>query len=297
MFWMVLVLGSHLSWAIENVYTKVMVGSKIKNQYVFLVLIMALSVVVLPFVSVKYIYMPTVSIFAWLVLASILYTAGSLPYIKAMKMEEVTRINILWNTIPVFNLILGWVLIGDKISLTEFLAMFFLINGAILASLKREQSVFKFSKAFYLMILSCILYSAYAVVVRFISREISFPTIFFWTTILNAIFILVCLFNKNNRRDLVEVFKTESSGFFLLFLVVIAISNLGTFLNQWALSLKAGALVYSFEGVQVLIVFFLALGVAKLSPGFIAESFDRKNLLIKFLSFLLVAIGIVLLVV
>lgn len=296
MSWIFLVLASHFSWAVENVYTKIVLGSKVKNPYVFLILIMLLSLVTLPFVSIQYIFVPTISSIGWLLLASVLYTFGSLPYIKAMEIEEVTRINILWNTIPIFNLIIAWFLIGDKISIQEFVAMFFLIGGAVLASLKNEQSSFKLSKAFWLMILACIFYAAYAVVIRFLSRELAFYSIFFWVTLFNALMILVCLFYRSVRQDLLVTLELSSKKSFLVFLGIVIISNIGTLFNQWALSLKSGALVYSFEGFQVLFVFFLALLAAKIFPGFIAESLDKKNLIIKFLSFLIIMVGLVLLI-
>lgn len=295
MSWIFLVLASHFSWAIENVYTKIVIGSKVKNPYVFLILIMVLSVTALPFVPYHYIFFPTVSVMGWLLLASALYTLGTLPYIKAMKIEEVTRLNILWNTIPIFTLILGWLLIGDKISGRELMAMLFLISGAVIASLKNEASSFKLSKAFWPMIVACILYSAYAVVVRFLTKELSFYSIFFWTTLFNALMVLVCLGYREVRNDLIKDVKNSSIKFFLIFLIVVVISNIGTFLNQWALSIKSGSLVYSFEGFQVLFVFFLSLVAAKIFPGFIAESLDKKDLIIKFVAFLIVMVGLILL--
>lgn len=295
MSWIFLVLASHFSWAIENVYTKIVIGSRVKNPYVFLILIMVLSVVMIPFVPQHYIFVPTIGFIGWLLLASVLYTLGSLPYIKAMEIEEVTRLNILWNTIPIFNLIIAWLLIGDKISNYEFIAMIFLISGAVLASVKNEKSTFRLSKAFWLMILSCIFYAAYAVVIRFLSRELSFYSIFFWVTLFNALIVLVCLFKNGVSKDLVVTMRSGSKKFFLVFLAVVMVSNVGTLFNQWALSLKPGALIYSFEGFQVLFVFFLALLAAKIFPGFIAESLDKKNLIIKFLAFLLIIIGLTLL--
>lgn len=298
MNWIFLVLTSHFSWAIENVYTKMMVESKVKNPYVFLVLIMVFSVATLPFVPHQYISSLNWQTAGWVLLASVLYTFGSFPYIKAMSLEEVTRINILWNTIPIFNLILAWLFIGEKISTQEFVAMVFLISGAVIASLKINGSAgqaFKFSKAFWLMILACIFYAAYAVVVRFLSRDLPFYSIFFWVTLLNAILVLVCLVYRDVRNGLVETVRGQSKSFFYIFLGVVAISNLGTLFNQWALSLKAGSLVYSFEGFQVLFVFILSFLASKLFPGFITESLDKKNLFVKFLAFLVVMVGLYLL--
>ena len=293
--WILLALGSNFSWAIENVYTKAVIGSKIKNPYVFLILISTLSVVVLPFIGTKYMVVPPGNAIWWIWLASLFYTLGGFPYVKAMEMEEVTRINILWNAIPVFSLILGWLIIGDKISGMEFLAMILLLSGAIVASFKKNNSKFKLSTAFWLMMVACFTYAAYGLVIRYISKTVPFPTIFFWVLFFDAITILFSLFVKQIRQDFVQTVRSNNLASLGLFLVIVVIGNFGIYLNQWALSLKAGALVYSFEGFQVLFVSILALLAVKIIPGFVAESLDRKNIMLKLLAFLLVMEGLVIL--
>lgn len=295
MSWIFLVLVSHVAWAIENVYTKMVIGSKIKNPYVFLILISVLSVVVLPFIDFKYIVLPSGNTVWWLLLASFFYTLSSIPYVKAMEIEEVTRINILWNATPIFSLVLAWAIIGDKISGIEFVAMVFLLTGAVVASLKKSKSSFKISPAFWLMSLSCGFLTAYALVVRFLSSSIAFPTIFFWVILFDAIAILVSFIFKKIRKDFVQTIQSNSLWFFVLFLGVVVVGNIGLLFNQWALSLKQGALVFSFEGFQTLFVFCLAIILAKFFPDLIAESTDKKNLLIKFLAFLFIMVGVALL--
>lgn len=295
MSWILLVLLSHICWSVENVYTKIIIGSKIRNPYIFLILISILSVIVLPFIDSKYIFFPSLPVFGWLVLASLFYTIAGIPYVKAMQLEEVTRINILWNAIPVFSLILSWIIIGDKLSIFEFVAMIFLLSGAVLASLKKGDSTFKISPAFWLMLLSCALYAVYALIVRYLSKSFAFPSIFFWIIVLDAISISTAFIFKKIRQDFAQTIRSNNLNFLLSFLVIVMIGNSGLFLNQWALSLKSGALVYSFEGFQVLVVFCLAIIIAKFYPGLLEEAVDKKNLFIKFLAFIMIMVGIILL--
>jgi len=296
MFWILLVLAAHFAWAVENVYTKIVIGSKIKNPYIFLILLSVLSVLLLPFIDIKYISLPSDNTIWWLLLASLFYTISGIPYIKAMEIEEVTRINILWNSIPVFSLILGWTIIGDKISIIEFVAMVFLLVGAVVASLKKNNSIFKVSAAFWLMLLSCVLYATYALIIRYLSQSISFQTTFFWIILFDFILILTTFFFKKIRKDFIQTVRSNNFSFFILFFLVVIIGNVGLALNQWALSLKPGALVYAFEGFQVLFVFCLAIIVSKISPNLIEESTDRKDLFVKLLAFLIVMVGMILLI-
>ncbi|OGH89590.1 MAG: hypothetical protein A2537_02195 [Candidatus Magasanikbacteria bacterium RIFOXYD2_FULL_36_9] len=295
MFWIFLVLVAHFTWALENVYTKIVIGSKIKNPYIFLILITILSVLILPFIDYKYVILPADNTIWWLLLAGLFYNLAGFPYVKAMELEEVTRINILWNIIPIFSLILGWILIGDKISVIEFIAMIFLLTGAIIASLKKTNSTFKLSRAFWLMLLASLFYALYAIVIRHLSSSTSFQTIFFWTVLFDAIIISTIFIFKSIRKDFVQTIQSNSIVFFVLFFVVVIVSNIGTLLVQWSLTIKPAALVFSLEGFQSLFVFCLAIIAAKFSPKFIAESTSPKNLLVKFLAFLFVMVGVVLL--
>jgi hypothetical protein len=145
------------------------------------------------------------------------------------------------------------------------------------------------------MILSCGLYSVYALVVRYLSATVAFPTIFFWTILFDAVTVTAVFIFKKIRQDFVQTIRSNSPSFFLLFFVVVAVGNIGTLFTQWALSLKPAALVYSLEGFQVLIVFCLAILATKFFPKLIAESTDKKNLMIKFLAFIIIMIGVFLL--
>lgn len=295
MFWILLVLASHVCWSVENVYTKIVIGSKIKNPYIFLILLTLLSVVVLPFINSKYIFLPSFGSFWWLLLAGLFYTSAGIPYVKAMEIEEVTRVNIFWNAIPVFSLWLSWAIIGDKLSGMELVAMFFLLMGAVLASIKKGSSIFRLSAAFWLMMLSCSLYAGYALVVRYISKTIEFPSVFFWVIVFDAILINFAFLFKNIRYDFVETIRVNSKSFLIFFLLIVILGNLGLFLNQWALSLKPGALVYSFEGFQLLLVFCMAVLIAKFSPNLLEEAVDKNNLTLKILSLIMIMVGIVIL--
>lgn len=293
--WLLPVIGTHLAWALENVATKVIIGSKVRNPYVFLIIFSVIEIILLPFVPAQYIVKINLSSIGLILLASCFYTMGSLPYVKAVEIEEVTRINILWNLIPVFTLILGYFIVGDKISLKEFAAMVVLITGAIVASLKTKNNNFKLSKAIYLMVLATFAYSVYAVLIRFLSTSLSFATIFFYTMLGNIFWALTLLFSRKLRQACADQIMAFDRRMWLVFVVLVFLGGLGTLLNQYALTIKTTAIVYSLEGLQVLFVFIISAAVTKFYPKSLDESFDRKSIFIKFVAFFIIVFGIFLL--
>lgn len=292
MNWLILGIGSHWFWAVENVATKLMLGNKIKNPYIFLILLTVASVIILPFFLISNLTAPSASALAWLVLASAFYVMGGLPYTKALQLEEVTRINILWSAIPIFSLAIGWFALSDHLSTVEFVGMSVLILGAIAAALTKGEVKIKLSRAFWLMMLSCFCFAAYGVIVRYVSRQISFITIFFWTTLFNALIALSFIMIKKFRTELRSALAVSNKFFWLAILFIALGADAGIFLNQWALSLKPGALVYALEGFQILFVFVLAALIQLKRPTWLQESFDKINLMFKFFGFVLVMLGV-----
>jgi drug/metabolite transporter (DMT)-like permease len=294
--WILFAISSNFSWAVENVATKIMVGNRVKNPYVFSVLLFVLSVLPLLFIPAKYIYFPAISDWKIIILSSALYVFAGLPYLKAMGIEEVTRINIWWNLIPVFNFVLGIIFLNDLIGPMDFMAIFFLMSGAMLTSLKFEKINFKFSKAFLLMVFSCFLYSVYAIMIRFLSKDLPAPTIFFWVTVCNAFLALIFLLHRSIRLEFLTTIKNSNFYLFLSFLLLVVMMDLGNLFNTLALSLRPGVLVYAFEGLQVLFVFLLSMPIIKFFPSLLQESLDRRNLLVKLFSFIFIMIGLLLLI-
>lgn len=290
--WLLFGVASHWFWAIENVATKLLLGNKVKNPYVMLMLLTVASVVILPFFSLNSITLPNPWLLVYLVLASGFYVLGGLPYTKALQLEEVTRINIFWSAIPIFSLVIGWFALGDSLKPVELLAMIFLLLGMVVAALTKGGVKIKLSRAFWLMMLSCLSFAVYGVIIRFVSRQVNFVGMFFWVTLFNGLIAACFIFNNKIKKDLRETAISGNKLFWLAILFITLCSDAGIFLNQWALSLKPGALVYSLEGFQILFVFALAAIIHLKRPAWLDESLDKINLMFKFFGFVLVMLGV-----
>jgi len=294
MLWVSLALLAYLLWAFENVIAKYFVNRRFSNPYVFIFIFAiagSIGLVGLFFYDFK---MPDVYSLLWILIASCLYFLGTLPFIKAMQMEEVSRVNLLWNLIPVLSLVFGF-FIGDSLSVKEMTAFFLLLSGAIISSLHKEEKAFKFSKAFWLMLLSCLFYSLYAIFSRYASRSVPFFTIFFFIIFFDAIFSAISLLGiKKFRIEFFHEIKKTNYKDWLLMLLIVIFANAAIFLNQWALSKKSAAIFSSLEGFQIIFVFIIAYIFHKFNPDLLDESFERKNFILKFIAFVLMVAGVLL---
>lgn len=295
MTWIFLAIGSHFAWAIENVVTKYTVDKRIKNPYIFLILFTILEGVaflIIPFVDFC---IPSPKIILLLVLAGGLYFFGGFPYIKAMQMEEVTRINILWGLIPVISLFFGY-FIGDRVTLQQGVALFILIIGTILAGIHLGEGRWLFSKAFWLMFAACVCFSAYGILMRYILQMVPFFVAFLGNLFFDVLIsFIVLVFHKKWRQETKQVIFSLDKKFILVLILVVATALLGVFLNQKALSYTQASLVFSMEGFQTIFVFVITGFLTLFLPRILKEKFDRKNLLLKLGALVFMVTGIVVL--
>jgi len=152
MLWLIPAILAGLLWAISNIGDKYIVSQKIKNPFVYLILLGLfglISIIFLPFTSFENF---SLQIGLLLVLASALYFVASVPYLKALQLEEVSRVNIWWSLIPIFSFVIGFAGGLEKFSFNELFAFIFLVTGSFIASLHSDSKKVYFSKAVGYMI-------------------------------------------------------------------------------------------------------------------------------------------------
>ena len=72
------------------------------------------------------------SVFVLIFLAGAIYTIGSIPYYRALEIEESTNLGIFIQLAPVMYLILGWVFLGESISLMQLFSILVILLAPLL---------------------------------------------------------------------------------------------------------------------------------------------------------------------
>ena len=173
MNWIIFSVSAHFFWAVNNLMDKYIVDKKIKNPYIYIIwtgFFSLWSLALIPFIDF---YIPAGKDLFLIFLAALAAFCGCFAYIKAVKMEEITRINIMWQLIPVFTFILAWIFFREMLSAQQLLAFVIFLIGGIIASLHIQKTKMSFSKAFWWMALTCLFYSFYAIILDSISVKMS----------------------------------------------------------------------------------------------------------------------------
>jgi drug/metabolite transporter (DMT)-like permease len=295
MIWIFFAIAAHFFWALVNIGDKYIIGNRVRSPYVYLVwlnMVGVLSVTVVPFIDF---FVPDAATLLWIAAAGALFFFGGFPYVKAVQIEEISRINIWWNLIPLFSLLFGWFFLGESFTLVHLVPFVFLLAGAFVASIHSERKIWTISPAFLLMVIACIAFTLYAVILRRMTQTTSFANVYVWLNIFMFFFALTPLLFKAFRRSFFEHTGRIDASLLGAVFGVSVFEHTGVFFNIWALSLGPVAYVYAMEGFQVIFVFLIATGVTLVAPRIFREALDRKNLLLKIAAMLLMIIGVVIL--
>lgn len=293
MMWIFIALAAYFFWGLVNIGDKYLISQKIKNPYTYLVYLVwagGLGLLLIPFVDF---FVPETSSLFLIAIASTLYFLGSVFYYQAVKIEDISRVNIWWNLIPVFTLIISWLTINEQLTNNQFLAFIILLLGAIIASIHFKKSQMTFSKALPLMIIATVFYASYAVMIRYISQTIPFLIIYIWNLvtviILTGFLFLAPKFRINFRADT----KYLNKKVFLAIMALAVLDELGVLFNMWALSLGPAALIFALEGAQTLFVFLLAVLISLFRPQIIKEELDKRNVILKIVALCVIIVGVI----
>lgn len=295
MLWIFLAITAHLFWAVGNVGDKYILGNKIKDPYFYLILSFIVNSVALAFIPFVKFYIPELKLIILIALAAMLNFVSGFGYIKAIQIEEVTRINIWWNMIPIFTLFIGWATIGQKLTNIQIFALIILIGGAVIGSIHLCEKKIALSKAVWLMIASCFLLSVYAIIFSYLSRFIPFVVIFIWLNIFICLYVLAFFAQQKFRAGFAQNIKQLNKKLIMIIVFLSLLNITATFFNVWALSLGIAALVFAMEGFQVIFVFSIAVLISFFNPKILKEDLSYKNILLKLIALVCMVAGIAIL--
>lgn len=296
MSWILLTITANFFWAITVIGDKYLVVKKLREPVAYIVLMLMLNVLgilVAPFFDYKF---PGFEITLVLLAACTMRFLSNVFYIKAIKMEDPSRVNVFWGLIPIFSMALAWLFIEEKLSLMQLLAIFILMLATLTDSIHLGRGIVKFSKAAGIMTFASFLYAIYAILLKYTTLSIAVTDIFITNS---ALTFLLAVSTVLSFKKIRTAFENEIQSMDkILWLEVIGLAGLSTcavMLNTWALSLGPTALIYAMESVQTLFVFAMTVIIIRCTHIDLKEpasELNHKNMAIKFLGLLLMIVGI-----
>lgn len=215
-----------------------------------------------------------------------------IPYFKALKLDDVSRVAPLFQLIPVITLILSTIFLKETLSFRQTVGLILVVLGGIILSAEKiEGKFFRPRKAMWLMILSSFMYSCVLILFRFVVREVGYWTTLSWQYMgigLGAIFFL--FLEKTRSSIKAQATQLRSS------LPIIGANNgiaiVAGMSISYAISLVSVPLVTIIGGIQPVVVLVYGLILSLWFPKLIKEDIKISTIIHKLTSIVVIFIGL-----
>lgn len=221
---------------------------------------------------------------AWLVVAGVIEITSVLLYLNAMKEDDASTLVPLFQTIPVFSVVLGFFILGEVLGLTQSLLIIGVVIGSMVLTFNIEGKGLSRIKwaPLLLMLGSSFSFALYDALFKYGALEEQFWTAVFWQHVgiaLVGIGIYVC--SGRLRGAFHRNVHTNGARVFSLNLLNEALYVLGVAAYSYALLLAPIALVATVTAYQPIFVFLIGLGLTLWFPKILSEDIRLKTIIQK----------------
>jgi drug/metabolite transporter (DMT)-like permease len=271
----------------------ILIRSKyIDSSIAYLAISCSLNVVILVGLFFIKIQSPDILFTILGLIAGILHGVAALIYIKAISLEEVSRVIPLMRFESIFVILFATVFLNEILTPIRYIAFFMILTGGFMLSIRKTVGVFKLSKAFYLMILTSILFSAGDVILKYLSSFMEFHSYFFLQRIGTILFVLfLFLIPTYYKKTILNIKRLNLKSISLVFTAQM-LALVGIYVFFYAISIAPVSLVNVLIGFQPLFVLIIASFLSFKFPQILKEELNKKVLLTKMFAIILLISGL-----
>jgi uncharacterized membrane protein len=291
MSWLALACCSSAAFSASVLVDKSLLGCCIRSSTAYLLALVLFQqifvVLAVAFLGLGFVYPYSLSALAVGAVQAAMYAT----YLRALTIEEASRVTSMIFVYPVFVFLGGALLLGEVLSPRHYAGGLILVASALLVSHRPTRGSLAFSPALKPLFAFWLFAALYALGIKYLSGFMDEWHIFIWTS-LGTLFAVVPLMADEDLR-------AETLGFFLKgpgIMGAMALEEIfdlmGRLFSIFAYASGPAALVSAVGALQptITLVFILILGL--FMPGLLAEEADRNAVAVKFLAGLMVAAGI-----
>ncbi len=230
-----------------------------------------------------------------LIVSGVIYLGAIIFYLYALSDDDVSNVIPFWLTVPVFDFILAWFFLNEKLSSIQILAALGVLFGGLILSLEHDEEgkVRVKWKPALLMLGSSVCFAINIFLFKKIAMEGSFFDSLFFTYLGYLLGgIVLFIFIRSYRKGFIELLRKSGS-------VLLGINVLGELLMiagdmavRFATLLAPLALVETVSwAFQPVVVFVIGIFMTVFLPHIIKESIEKKELIQKCVAMICMIVG------
>ena len=215
-----------------------------------------------------------------------------LSFLKAMQVEDVSKVSAMSFVYPLFIFIAAGYLLGESLSLNSYLGATLIVISAVILSYRRTgvDSPLVLSPALKYVFLFWVFSILYSIYIKYMVAFMDEWHLYMWSSVGTLIAAILLMTNKGIRDDslmmftkgpfvVASMFSEEVFDFLARIFIIFAYAE------------GSASLVSSVRSIQPLIVLLLVLPLNLFLPSVLNEELNRKSLASKFTAVILVALG------
>lgn len=217
------------------------------------------------------------------------------PYYKGLQNEDTSVVSAFFGLGRIFIPILAFLIVGEILSLVQYIGIVLIISASILLSFKKKHTKLLFSKSFWYIGLAAFMLSFEGVLLKYLFQNgVSYSTAIGGEMLVAAMFSLFLLFSNKVRHDIVSSTKAIKI-FFPLFVFEEVITFLAFAAEAYAIDKAPVTIV---KAIGMFIPFFILFYGKMLKtrfPTVFKESTNTGIIIKRIILFTVMVAGILLL--
>lgn len=299
MNWFLIALLPPIFWSITNHIDKYLLTKFFNKGAVGSVMIFSASISILLLPVIAIIHPAVLQQFnlSYLLIAvnGSFYLLATLPYFYALDKDDASLTIPLFQMIPVFSFILGYIFLGETLSINQILGGIIILVSSIFISLNLAdiKKIHMRWDVFLLMLLSSILYSLNFIFFKYFVVETNFFIASFWEYVGFGLFgLFLLIFIKSYREGFTNVLKTNKTQVLGVNVINEIVNITAKISFNYATVLAPVTLVWIINGLHPLFVFLFGIILTVLFPKISKEDISKKTLVQRILAIITITLGV-----
>ena len=299
MSWLIYAFSGPVLWALSTHIDKYLVERYFKQGSVAVLMVFTaiIGALALPFI---WLFQPGVvsldpQSMAVIAVSVILYMGAIYFYLEALQAEEASTVAPFFQAAGIYGLILGYFVLGEKLSILQIIGVLLIIAGSVLLSLRLGQGAGRIKTRLVILMLTCALAIALSTLIfKFFAVRDEFWTTTFWNFAGQAIFGVILMLIAANRRQFIKMMRANT-GAVLSVNGANELINLGGNLGmRYTLLFAPLGIVQAISSTTPFFVLFFGVVLSLFFPSLGREKISFVGLMQKIIAISLVVAGVLL---
>jgi drug/metabolite transporter (DMT)-like permease len=299
MNWLILAFSGPILWALSTHIDKYLVERYFKHGSVAVLMVFTaiIGALALPFI---WLFRPGVVVLdiqsmAIIAVSGILYMGAIYFYLQALQTEEASTVAPFFQAAGIFGLILGYFVLGEKLSFLQIIGVLLIIAGSVLLSLRLGRGTSHVKTRLVILMLACALAIALSsLIFKFFAVRDEFWITTFWNVAGQVLFGVILMLIVANRQQFKKMMRSNPSAV-LSVNAVNELINLGGNLGvRYTLLFVPLGIVQAISSTTSFFVLFFGVVLSLFFPKLGREEIGFASLMQKIIAATLVIAGVLL---